>query len=72
MKATLEFTLPDEYSELQCALHASDYKIALEEFSQYLRGLDKHEAHTQFKDTADMAQKIREYFYEITEGLDLV
>lgn len=72
MKSTLEFTLPDEEGELHMALLANRYKSALEDISQYLRGLVKHEGHTQFKDTAEMAEKVREHFHELTEGLDLV
>lgn len=72
MKSTLEFTPPDEEEELHAALLAHRYKATLEDISQYLRGLDKHDGHTQFKDTRDMAEKVREHFHELTEGLDLV
>jgi len=72
MKSTLEFILPDEESELHAALLANRYKAALEDVSQYLRGLVKYDGHTQFKDTAEMAEKVREHFYELTEDLDLV
>ena len=72
MKANLEFILPDEEEELNLALKVNRYKAALDDVSQYLRGLDKHDGHTQFKDTRDMAEKVREHFHDLTEGLDLV
>lgn len=72
MKANLEFILPDEESELHAALLANRYKSELENFSYYLRGLDKYDGHEKFKDTREMIEKIRTHFHEITEGLDLV
>ncbi len=42
MKATLEFDLPEENHEHQDALRGSEWKWALTEVADYLRGQIKH------------------------------
>lgn len=42
MKAILEFNLPEETSEHENALNGISYKISIEEFDNWLRGLSKY------------------------------
>jgi hypothetical protein len=42
MKATLEFTLPDDEAEHRYALAGQDALIALEEIDNWARGILKH------------------------------
>lgn len=71
MKAYLEFDLPEDEEELNLTLKVNRYKSALDEVAQYLRGLDKYDGHTQFKDTAEMAEGVRDKFNEIIVESDL-
>lgn len=41
-KAILEFSLPDEREEFEIAQKAIQYSIILEDYSNWLRSLDKH------------------------------
>ncbi len=43
MKAVLEFNLPEEQQEFNQASNAVNYLVALEDFSQYIRGRIKYE-----------------------------
>ena len=43
MKATLEFTLPDEREEFETAVHAQDYAGALHDVREALRSKAKYE-----------------------------
>ena len=71
MKAILEFNLPDDQPDFDQALKAHEYHSALSEISLYLRQLQKYDGYLEFKDTAEMAVRIRQRFYEITSDLDL-
>ena len=42
MQATLKFNLPDEDASHYNAIHATEYRIALEEIRQMLRSKVKH------------------------------
>ena len=42
MKATLEFIIPDDESELQAAVHAMDHLAATRDFHERLRSLNKY------------------------------
>lgn len=46
MKATLEFSLPEEKEEHEDALKGTEWKWALEEVISYLRNETKHVDHT--------------------------
>ena len=41
-KGILEFSLPEENAEFDCARYGGTYKGVLEEFSNYLRNIRKH------------------------------
>lgn len=43
MKATLEFSLPDEQVEYECAVNGSKASAALNDFDQWLRAQQKYE-----------------------------
>jgi len=43
MKATIEFTLPEEQEDFQIAVNAYKYKMSLEDFDSYLRARLKYE-----------------------------
>jgi len=57
VKATLEFTLPEDAVEFRQASSAGDTMAALREFAEYLRGQHKH------ADPPDDVHAIRERFY---------
>jgi len=42
MKATLEFIIPDDESELQAAVHSMDQLGSIRDFHERLRVLNKH------------------------------
>ena len=42
MKATLEFTLPEEAEDFEMAANASKLKCAIEEIQSHMRQLDKY------------------------------
>jgi len=57
MKATLEFSLPEDAEEFRTASSAGDTMTALREFAAYLRAQHKH------ADPPDDVHTIRERFY---------
>lgn len=65
MKATLEFTLPDEQHEFMQASRAGEAFLALEEFGEYLRAQEKYVDPAERDDIS----AVRRQWYEIMDGL---
>lgn len=42
MKANLEFQLPEEREDFDLALNGYKYKLAMDDYDGWLRGLDKY------------------------------
>ena len=63
MKATLEFTLPEETSDHLLAVHASDLHCSLWDFDQYLRGRVRDEEGLS-EDVHEALQAARDKLYE--------
>jgi hypothetical protein len=61
MKATLEFTLPEEADEHLTAVKATDWQLALWDVGQKLRENVKHGDDDK---QAEWAQEIRDFIYE--------
>ena len=68
MKATLEYTLPEERGEFECAVKALDYLGALQAIREWLRGQRKCDGSAEEMEVLD---KIWVEFHELTEGLDV-
>jgi hypothetical protein len=60
MKATLEFTLPEESDEHLTAVRATDWQMILWEIDQKLRDIVKHGDDDK---QAEWAQEMRDYLY---------
>ena len=58
MKATLEFTLPEEREEFEMTNKAVDYYSQLHEIDNYLRSLLKH-GDPDAQSAEDLAERIR-------------
>lgn len=68
MKATLEFDILEERSELEQALNGWRYSLALWELDQYLRGIVKYgNKDMEGMSYSDTAQAIRERLSELME-----
>jgi hypothetical protein len=65
MKATLEFTLPEDTYEFHQASNAGQAFSAIEEFSSYLRGQEKHVEPAERDDLA----AVRRMWFEIMGDL---
>jgi hypothetical protein len=63
MKATLEYTLPDDQAEFDFAVQGSKMYSALWDISQDLRKLWKYEELSE--EEWKMVERIRDKFYEI-------
>ena len=63
MKATIEYNLPDDQFEYDCAISSTRYWSALTEIKEELRAIWKYEElkENQF----EMVERIREKFFEI-------
>ena len=63
MKATLEFNLPEDQEEFDCAVKSTKMFFALTEIKNELRAIWKYEElkENQF----EMVERIREKFFEI-------
>ena len=68
-KSTLEFNLPDEASEFYSAVHGGEYRSALWDLDNLLRGWLKH-GH-EFKDADEVLETVRKELYELTSHLDI-
>ena len=64
MKATLTYSLPDDYKDLFAAITANTLAMALWDTSQYLRDVDKYE-------TGHTIEQIREKFRSILDEYDI-
>jgi len=73
MKAILEFTLPEEQVEFDCAVDGVKWMSAMWDLDQYLRNQLKYESEGMSEDTFKAIEKCREKLYEILneEGLKL-
>jgi hypothetical protein len=71
MKALLEFELPVDSEAHHDALHGSEWRMALVEISEYLRGEVKHGNYT--AEEFAVFDKVREVIYKTLEdrGLNL-
>lgn len=69
MKATLTFTLPEERAEYEHAIRGADYRVALEELAEWLRGKYKHTEPEHWPDLS----AIRDHFYGVLQdrGIEL-
>ena len=70
MKAILEFNLPEDQVEYEEARHAADYRRALDDVREFLRGQYKYVSEEQRLSAADTHGR----FYEILQdnGVELV
>ena len=57
MKATLEFTLPEDRDEYRMAANALDYYLALCDIERFIQGSED-----------DLPDIVRQRFYETLEG----
>jgi hypothetical protein len=64
MKATLEFTLPEDQNDYEVAIQAQRVQAFLYDFSQQLRSWYKY--HHDFKDADDALIQIRDEFYKLS------
>jgi hypothetical protein len=64
MKATLEFTLPEDQNDYEVAIQAQRVQAFLYDFSQQLRSWYKY--HHDFKDADDALGQIRDEFYKLS------
>jgi hypothetical protein len=67
MKATLEFTLPEEASEHRDAMDGYKWRAACQETRYYIRTLLKH-GH-QFKTPDEALEAVKKLLVDETEGL---
>jgi hypothetical protein len=65
-KITLEYFLPEDEHEAEIAQKSLSLVIAIQEFDNYLRSINKY-GHEDFKDPSacEAAQKIRDKLWEI-------
>lgn len=64
MKATIEFTLPEDAYDLKCAQDAAKTQFDLRDIDEWLRGLLKHGGIKEY--TADrLAEEVREKLNEV-------
>jgi hypothetical protein len=68
VRATLSFTLPDEQSEFDAAIQASEAKNLLWHIDQHLRGIVKHGNPTEAERT--LAEGIRTMIRESDVTID--
>jgi hypothetical protein len=73
MKATLEFTLPEEQVEFDCAVDGVKWMSAMWDLDQWLRNQLKYEAEQLSKDKLNAIKEFRIKLHEILteEGLKL-
>ena len=61
MKAILKYDLPEDQSDYFRAVHSLDIVMALWDYSQYLRGIEKYQ-----DETPDI-EELRKRFYDILD-----
>ena len=66
MKATYEFTLPEEQEELEIFQKAMENHIALERIGEMLRKADKYGEYKQ-TESRQLIEDLRDEYYEILE-----
>ena len=73
MKAILEFTLPEEQVEFDCAVNGVKWMSAMWDLDQWLRSQTKYAPDTMSSDTHIAFEECREKLHEILneEGLKL-
>ncbi len=69
MKITIEFNLPEEQYNFECATKAVQMRSALMEFDRYIRGQIKHAPDSMSDETLRALQGVRDTFNELTYGL---
>ena len=65
MKATLEFSLPEEDLEHEMALKGSAYHSVIEELWSWLRSLEKYKGVESVS-----VEEVRDKLHELTRGLE--
>lgn len=68
-KATLEFNLPEENQEFDTARQGVDFKIALQDLDNWLRGKLKYEEISATE--AVIFQKVRDQLHEFCQDNDV-
>jgi len=63
MKVKLEYNLPDDQFEFECAVKSTKMFFALTEIKEELRAIWKYEELKQYQ--FEMVERIREKFFEI-------
>ena len=71
MKATLEFTLPEEQVEFDCAVDGVKWMSAMWDLDQYLRKKIKYESEGMSEDTFKAFEECREKLHEILNEEEL-
>lgn len=73
MKATLEFNLPDNQHDFDCAVDGGKWMSAMWELNEWLRSQTKYPPNTMSDDTHQAFEDARAKLYEILneEGLKL-
>ena len=71
MKATLEFTIPEEQDAFNTCVAAPEYRAVLHNFDQWLRGQVKHANLS--AETLDAYQAVRSELWDVAQdyGVDL-
>lgn len=70
MKATLEFTLPDEQAEHYNAINGSTFRYCLQELEGELRNWLKHG--NSFEDADDALAAVRKHLNDLIRDNDIV
>lgn len=71
MKATLEFSLPDEGTELDRALKAGDMQLVITEMDNYLRNKIKYAPETMSDVEREAYQSVRDRLTELCNEYDV-
>jgi hypothetical protein len=71
MKATLEFELPEETSQLEIAINASEYRGLIMEMDQWLRGIIKYSGDGISETELTIYSQVREKLFELIKDRDL-
>ena len=70
MKATLEFTLPEEHDEHYNAINGASFRYCLQELDDELRNWIKH-GHT-FNSAGDALISVRKHLHDLIRDNDIV
>jgi hypothetical protein len=71
MKATLEFTLPEEQVEFDCAVDGVKWMSAMWDLDQYLRKKIKYESEEMSEDTFKAFEECHEKLHQILNEEEL-